>query len=128
MDLLLDTHTLLWFALGDAQLSANAESLIRNPANRVYVSPSSYWEIAIKMSKGKYRLNVSHATFFDGAISSNGFSVLHIAPRHTDAITTLAHYHNDPFDRLLIAQAIVENLPVVGCDVAFDPYPVRRLW
>jgi PIN domain nuclease of toxin-antitoxin system len=128
MDLLLDTHALLWFALGDSQLSATANSLIRDPANRVFVSPASYWEIAIKMSKGKYLLHVPHATFFEGAIANNGFGVLHIEPRHTEVIVTLVHHHNDPFDRILIAQAIAEGMSILSGDPAFDAYPITRLW
>ena len=128
MDVLLDTHTLLWFALGDPQLSTTAEAVIRDPANRVFVSPANYWEIAIKTSKGKYLLHVPHATFFEAAIADNGFRVLHIEPRHTAELIALPHHHNDPFDRLIIAQAISEDMTVVGCDVAFDAYPVRRLW
>ena len=94
----------------------------------MFVSPASYWEIAIKMSKGKYLLHVPHATFFKGAIACNGFRVLHIEPRHTEAIVGLAHHHGDPFDRLMIAQSLVEGIPIVSVDVAFDPYGVTRLW
>lgn len=98
MNLLLDTHSLLWFALDDPQLSPTANSLIRDPANAKFVSPASYWEIAIKMSAGKYFLTVPHATFFEGAITNNGFRVLHIEPRHTAVVATLPFHHRDPFD------------------------------
>ena len=128
MNLLLDTHTLLWFALGDQHLSRTAEALIRDPANTVFVSPASYWEIAIKMSTGKYALHVPHGTFFVSAIANNGFRVLHIEPRHTERIITLPKPHNDPFDRLLIAQALADGMSLVSVDVAFDPYGVTRLW
>ena len=82
MKLLLDTHTLLWFALGDAQLSAPARQLIEDPANTKFVSPASYWEIAIKISIGKYALLEPYETFFDRAIRQNGFLILPIEPRH----------------------------------------------
>jgi PIN domain nuclease of toxin-antitoxin system len=128
VNLLLDTHTLLWFALGDAKLSGVADALIRDPANTKFVSPASYWEIAIKMSTGKYTLQVPHATFFQGAIANNGFRVLQIEPRHTERIIGLPRHHNDPFDRLLVAQALADGLALVSVDPALDPYGVRRLW
>jgi len=128
MDLLLDTHTLLWHYLDDPQLSATALALLTDPANRVFVSPASYWEVAIKVCTKKYTLTVPFPTFIQEAIHDNGFVILPVEPRHVEPVTRLERHHNDPFDRLLIAQAIVEDMPVVGCDVAFDPYPVRRLW
>ena len=128
MRVLLDTHTLLWFALNDPSLSAAARAVIVDPANEKLVSPASWWEIGIKMSVGKYTLTVPHDVFFDSAIAANGFLVLSIEPRHTAGLIGLTHHHKDPFDRLLIAQAIVEGMPLVSADAAFDPYPVRRLW
>lgn len=128
MRVLLDTHTFLWFALDDPQLSAAAKAVIVDPANEKYVSPASWREIAIKMSVGKYTLTVPHDVFFETAITANGFLVLSIEPRHTAAIVGLHHHHKDPFDRLLIAQAVAEDVPVVGADAAFDAYPVRRIW
>ena len=128
MNVLLDTHALLWFALDDPQLSRAAHALVVDPANEKFVSPMSWWEIAIKMSMKKYTLTVAHDVFFETAIRDNGFRVLPIEPRHTAALVTLPFYHKDPFDRLLIAQAIVEDIPIVSADSAFDPYPVRRIW
>ncbi len=128
MRVLLDTHTLLWFALDDPQLSAAAKAVIVDPANEKYVSPASWWEIGIKMSAGKYTLTVPHEVFFDTAIAANGFLVLNIEPRHTAALIGLPQPHKDPFDRLLIAQAIVEDVPIISADAAFDAYPVRRIW
>jgi PIN domain nuclease of toxin-antitoxin system len=128
MRVLLDTHTLLWFALDDPQLSATAKAVIIDPANAKYVSPASWWEIAIKMSVRKYTLTVPHDVFFDNAITANGFLVLNIEPRHTAGLIGLSQHHKDPFDRLLIAQAVAEGVPIVSADAAFDPYPVTRLW
>lgn len=128
MNLLLDTHTLLWFALNDPRLSARAMDLIRDPANTKRVSPASYWEIAIKISVKKYALSQPYEEFMRNAIDLNGFQYLHIEPRHTAALTTLPYHHRDPFDRLLIAQAMVDGLAIVGGDVAFDAYPITRLW
>jgi PIN domain nuclease of toxin-antitoxin system len=126
--LLLDTHALLWYVLNDPQLSATARALIDDPAQDVLVSPASYWEIAIKLSIGKYTLAVPYEDFMRQAIDGNDFEILPIEPRHTAALVTMPYHHRDPFDRLLIAQALVENLPIVSIDTAFDPYGVTRLW
>lgn len=80
MKLLLDTHTLLWFALGDKQLSGTAQQLIEDASNTKFVSPATYWEIAIKLSIGKYALHEPYESFFDRAIRQNGFLILPIEP------------------------------------------------
>ena len=128
MNLLLDTHTLLWFALNDPQLSVRALDLIKDAANEKLVSPASYWEIAIKISVGKYALSEPYEEFMRKAIDLNGFKYLHIEPRHTAALTSLPYHHRDPFDRLLIAQAMVDGAVIVGGDSVFDAHPVTRLW
>lgn len=128
MKLLLDTHALLWFVLGDASLSATARQLIEDAANSKHVSPASYWELAIKISIGKYALHEPYETFMDRAIRQNGFQILPIEPRHTAALINLPFHHRDPFDRLMVAQAIVENLILVSADPAFDAYSIQRLW
>ena len=128
MKLLLDTHTLLWFALGDSQLSAQARGLIDDPAHDMWVSPASDWEIAIKIRLGKYTLPDRYEDFMQKAIAGNGFEVLPVEVKHTAVLTTLPLHHRDPFDRLIIAQAMVEDISVISNDDAFDAYPVRRLW
>jgi PIN domain nuclease of toxin-antitoxin system len=128
MRLLLDTHTLLWFYQNDPKLSPRALAMILDPANDKFISPASYWEIAIKLSVGKYALSVPYEDFIRGAIDLNGFLYLPIEPRHTAALIALPYHHRDPFDRLLIAQAIIEGIPIVSADGAFDPYPITRLW
>jgi PIN domain nuclease of toxin-antitoxin system len=126
--LLLDTHTILWFALDDPQLSVGARSLIVDAAHEKFVSPASYWEIAIKIGAGKYVLAQPYAEFNRQAVDMNGFSYLHIEPRHTELLTTMAHHHKDPFDRLLAAQALVEGMLIVSQDALFERYGVQRLW
>ena len=128
MRVLLDTHAFLWFVLGDAQLSSMAKSHIFDPVNTKLVSPASYWEIAIKIRLGKYTLDEPYEAFMQRAIFGNGFSILAIEPKHTVALTTLPLHHRDPFDRLLIAQAMVEAIPILSVDTAFDAYPVTRMW
>jgi PIN domain nuclease of toxin-antitoxin system len=126
--LLLDTHTFLWFLLDDPQLSTTARDLIIDSANDIEVSPAIYWEIAIKISLKKYTLPEPYEIFIEREIATNDFHILPIEPKHTAALTTLPFHHRDPFDRLLIAQAMVEGIPVLSVDEALDAYPVTRLW
>jgi PIN domain nuclease of toxin-antitoxin system len=128
MRLLLDTHAFLWFVLNDPQLSAVAKALIEDPANDILVSPASYWEIAIKVGLKKLDLFAPYDDFMDRGIAGNDFEILPIEPRHTSLLTTLPLHHKDPFDRLLVAQALVEGVAIVGADTALDLYGVTRLW
>src|SRR4051794_27632926 len=90
MNLLLDTHAWLWFHLGDPQLSQTARQHILDPAITKFISPASFWEISIKISLGKYALNVPYAQFMHDSIAGHGFQVLAITPRHTELLSTLA--------------------------------------
>ena len=128
MNVLLDTHTLLWYYLADARLSATAEATLEDPANRIFVSSATHWEIAIKLSTGKYTLHVPFPVFVKEAIDDNGFTILPIEPRHTAELVTLPYHHRDPFDRLLIAQAMIEGMSIISVDPVFDSYPIRRIW
>lgn len=128
MNVLLDTHTIIWYYDGDTKLSAHARSQIDDPSNTKFVSPASYWEIAIKLGNGKLSLTEPYPDFVQHAILDNGFSILPIEFRHTSELVTLPKHHGDPFDRLLVAQAIVESLPVISIDPKLDPYPIRRIW
>jgi PIN domain nuclease of toxin-antitoxin system len=125
---LLDTHAFLWFVQDDPRLSARARNAIADPDSRVMVSPASYWEIAIKISLGKYVLPMSYADFMREQIAQNNFEILPILPEHTAKLTDLPFHHRDPFDRLIIAQALAEDLDLASIDEAFDAYPIRRLW
>jgi PIN domain nuclease of toxin-antitoxin system len=126
--LLLDTHTLYWYIEGDPQLSAMAQTLIQDAANEVLLSPASYWEIAIKVSIGKWQLNRPYDQFIDLGLNQYKFQVLPILPGHTSWLIGLPFHHKDPFDRLLISQALVENLSIVSCDVIIDAYGAQRFW
>ena len=128
MRLLLDTHSLLWFLLNDLRLSAAANGLIADAHNDIEISPASYWEIAIKISLGKDSLPERYEVFVEREIAANDFRILPIIRKHTAALTAMPFHHRDPFDRLLIAQAIVEVIPIVSADPTFDAYPIRRLW
>jgi PIN domain nuclease of toxin-antitoxin system len=114
--------------LDDPKLSATARVAISDPGNRVLLSPASYWEIAIKISLGKYSLPGSYADFMRHQLSQNDFQILPILPEHTAKLTDLPFHHRDPFDRLLIAQAMSEGVTLVSADGTFDAYPIQRVW
>ena len=128
MKVLLDTHTLYWFIEDDPQLSPKARTVVSDPTNEVLFSPASYWEMAIKISLGKWQLNRPYEDFLDIALNQYGFVVLPIQPTHTVQLIGLPFHHKDPFDRLLVAQALVEQIPIVGSDDQLDAYGVTRIW
>ena len=111
MRVLLDTHTFLWFVLGDPRLATTAKALIQEAVNEKLVSPASYWEIAIKIRLGKYKLSEPYEEFIRRGTAENGFMVLPIEPKHTAILTTLPFHHRDPFDRLIIARQWSRGLP-----------------
>jgi PIN domain nuclease of toxin-antitoxin system len=125
---LLDTHAFLWFILDDPKLSDQARRLIADRNNEVLVSPASYWEIAIKISIGKYALPEPYDIFMQRELASNAFSILPVLPIHTAVLTDMPFHHRDPFDRLLIAQALTEGIPLISVDANFDAYAVTRIW
>jgi PIN domain nuclease of toxin-antitoxin system len=126
--LLLDTHAFLWFTLRDPKLSATAKALLSDRSNDLLLSPASFWEIAIKISVRKYDLRVAYDEFMTRAIEGYDLQILPIEPKHTAAVASLPFHHKAPFDRLLIAQALVEGVPLVSIDTAFDAYGVARIW
>ncbi|TAH40908.1 MAG: type II toxin-antitoxin system VapC family toxin [Betaproteobacteria bacterium] len=128
MKILLDTHALLWFLLDDPALSNTARELIRNPETDVLVSPASYWEIAIKISIGKYRLPEPLAVFMDRELSANRSDILPISVRHADHVARLPFHHRDPFDRLIVAQALEEAILLLSADEVMDRYGAQRVW
>ncbi len=128
MRLLLDTHSFLWFILDDPRLSDSAKTLIETPTNAIEISPASYWEIAIKIRLGKYTLPQPFQGFMETQIADNDFRVLAIEPRHVAPLTTMPLHHRDPFDRLIVAQALVEDVPIVSIDSQLDAYGIKRLW
>ncbi len=126
--LLLDTHAMLWFFWDDPRLSRTAKALIEDPSNRKLVSIASCWEVAIKVGLGKLDLGERTRSFLPREISRNNFELLPITLGHATMVEGLVAHHRDPFDRLLVAQAMVEQLPLVGIDVIFDDYGVKRIW
>jgi PIN domain nuclease of toxin-antitoxin system len=128
--LLLDTHAFLWFVAGDTSLSPAARTAIGDPGNQTFVSIASAWEVAIKVSLGKLTVDApSVREFFDEQMEANGFAYFPIDPPHVFRVGSLPFHHRDPFDRLLIAQALEENMTLVTREgVAFGPYGVPLLW
>jgi PIN domain nuclease of toxin-antitoxin system len=128
MRVLLDTHAFLWYVLDDARLGADAKAVISDGANEVLVSAASFWETAIKVGLGKYSLSVPFAEFWQNNIDVNQFAVLGIEIKHAAILTSLPHHHRDPFDRLIVAQALAEGIPIVTADGAIRPYGVTVIW
>lgn len=128
MNLLLDTHALLWYAIGDPRLSPTARNAIADANHRVAMSVVSAWEIAIKLSSGKLQLDLNFREFVDGCTSTYQFVWLPVEPRHLVTVRSLPFYHRDPFDRMLIAQALTDDLTLVSTDTVFDTYAAKRLW
>jgi PIN domain nuclease of toxin-antitoxin system len=126
--LLLDTHAFLWFVTNDSNLSEAALEFVAEPTNEVLVSPASCWEIAIKVSLGKYLLTAPFEKFFREGIEENDMAVLPIDIRHAAVLSSLPMHHKDPFDRMMVSQAIAEQIPIVSRDASLDAYGVRRLW
>jgi PIN domain nuclease of toxin-antitoxin system len=127
--LLLDTHALLWWVFGDPKLSRPARAAIgSNGENEVLVSAASAWEIATKYRIGKLPDARVVADDISGVVASEGFRELSISVRHAQRAGDLAGHHSDPFDRMLIAQAILDDLTLVSNEHAFDVCGVKRLW
>ena len=127
MKLLLDTHAFLWFIADNPRLSAEAKALLESDVE-LLISAASLWEIAIKTSIGKLTLTQSYEVFIPQQLEQNSIEILPVKLEHLVVVSTLPFHHRDPFDRLLIAQAMVEKMPIVGIDKAFDAYSVTRLW
>jgi PIN domain nuclease of toxin-antitoxin system len=128
MILILDTHSFLWFIMGSPTLSGNARALIEDDAHDKRLSTASLWEMANKLSLARLTLAEPFGVLIPQQLRVSGIEILNIEIAHLAVLTTLPFHHRDPFDRLIIAQAIVERSPVVSVDPAFDAYPVERLW
>ena len=128
MRLLLDTHVFLWWVTDDAELTKVARTAISDSRNECYLSMVSCWEMAIKSSLGKLKLPNLVERFVSEQLVTNSFTLLNIELRHTAKIETLPFHHRDPFDRLLIAQALSEKLTMVAGDRNFAQYGLRIIW
>jgi PIN domain nuclease of toxin-antitoxin system len=128
MRVLVDTHALLWAVTGDRQLSRRAHSVLASLDNEVFVSAASAWEVCTKFRLGKLPDAESLVSDFSRIIEQLGFYPLSISLEHAQRAGGLPGAHRDPFDRMLIAQAQAEDLPLVSNERLFDSYGVRRIW
>ena len=128
MKLLLDTRAFLWWVAASGELSRKARSVVGSARNECFVSVASGWEIAIKVSLGKLRIDGALDRFLPEQIAANGFRALAIDLKHGARVATLPFYHRDPFDRLLVAQALEEELAMVTADPVVAKYGVNRVW
>jgi PIN domain nuclease of toxin-antitoxin system len=127
MRCLLDSHTFLWFVHGDRRLTIPAREAISSAENQVFLSIASLWEIAIKISLDKLELWKPLPDLFR-ELAANRIELLGIQPQHLFTLTDLPFHHRDPFDRLIIVQAMVEDMPVLSADPKFREYPVQIVW
>ena len=127
MELLIDTHATLWFQSSDNKLSETAKQLIEDPNNQCYISFASLWEMSIKVAASKLKIENGFNNFYN-YLSNNQFGILNPNAMHLNRLIDIPHHHKDPFDRLIIAQSIVDSIPVVSIDSIFDDYSINRIW
>jgi PIN domain nuclease of toxin-antitoxin system len=126
--LLVDTHTFLWALMHDRRLSARSKQILTSDEHELYFSLVSLWEVAIKMKTGKLNALGSPVAYLRAEMENYSMQLLPIRYEHILVLETLPAHHSDPFDRLLIAQAITESLPILTNDEKFRLYPVKILW
>lgn len=126
MRLLIDTHILIWFLEGNRSLSNSHQQIITDSQNEVLISIASLWEIAIKISIGKLTLSQPLEDVIK-QVNAENIEILPISPEHTLQVSTMPFHHRDPFDRIIIAQCKVENLPIISNDTNFPTYGVKLL-
>ena len=128
MRLLLDTHTFLWWINNDPLLSDPARAAIASERNECFLSLASCWELAIKASIGKLRLSKPVERFIPEELIANDFQLLSMDFRHIAKVETLPFHHRDPFDRLLVAQALTEKMTIISADIVLSEYGIKRIW
>ena len=128
MRLLLDTHTVIWWVDQDHLLSPSSYAAIADPANDLLLSAGTIWEIAIKVGLAKLSLSRPYRQWLSQVMADLGVTVLPVTVEYADVQAGLPHHHRDPFDRLLVAQVMVENVQLISNDDVFDQYGIVRLW
>ena len=128
MKLLIDTHVFIWLASEPDKLSNKAKEAILSQSNQLHVSLVSLWEMQIKSQLGKLALDVPLSTLWHDQKEINQIELLPILTEHIWELESLPHIHRDPFDRLIIAQAIKESFIIVSADTAITQYPVTTIW
>lgn len=128
MNLLLDSNILIWFTLTPDRLSTKVTQLIADKNNNLFISIASVWEIQIKLQLQKLTLDLPLSTLIRDLQQNSNIQILDITLAHVYALENLPNQHRDPFDRIMIAQAIVEEMPFLSADKIFDLYPIERVW
>jgi PIN domain nuclease of toxin-antitoxin system len=128
VNVLLDSHALLWYLLDDEQLPESMFDLLEDRTTRVAVSVASQWELMTKVLAGRLRLPTDPGSFLVDVPLEAGFRLIDVQPRHVALLPELPQIHRDPFDRMLVAQALAEDLDLVTGDETLRSYPVRTLW
>ncbi len=127
MDYLIDTHTLLWYFKGDELLSKTAKEIIDSVDEKKFISIASLWEMAVKLNIEKLKIDYPFSEI-EKKINARHITILGINFQHTEQIIKLPLHHRDPFDRMIIAQSIIEDLTVISKDKNFTLYPIKLLW
>ena len=131
MRYLIDTHVFLWFVSNAKELSKSAKTLIEDGGNEIFISIASLWEISIKTALGKLSIDGNYESV-KVDLNDNSIQILPITFAHTVEQNRLPFHHRDPFDRIIVSQAIIENMNLVSADTIFDNYlkglPVKRIW
>jgi PIN domain nuclease of toxin-antitoxin system len=128
MRLLLDTHILIWWSSNSERLSENVHNLITDANNTIIFSIASVWEMQIKLQRSKLTIELPLPELIETQKQTNGLQILPIELSHIYTLDGLPNHHRDPFDRILVAQAIFEKIPLLSIDVIFDAYPINRIW
>ena len=128
MRLLLDTHTFIWYVTDNPKLSAHVKLLIEDENNEKLVSIASIWEMAIKHSIGRLNFSLPFMEFVGQQLTVSNIGLLEINLQHIEVVASLPLHHRDPFDRLIIAQSMVEQIPILSVDAIFDAYAIARVW
>jgi PIN domain nuclease of toxin-antitoxin system len=125
---LVDTHSLIWTMDDPQRLSLMAAATIPDPVHQPLLSAATIWELSIKVGQGRISLSFPYRQWMDRAIADLKLTILLVTVEYADRQSTMPPHHKDPFDRLMIAQALVEGIPIVSADPALDPYGVTRIW
>jgi PIN domain nuclease of toxin-antitoxin system len=128
MRFLLDTHTFLWAVRSPSEIGDGARAILADPEAELLISIVIPWEIAIKTGIGKLKNTMNLLDDFEGQVTAGGFKILETSTRQVIRSGALPLHHKDPFDRLLISQALDLDVPMISCDDTFDRYGVRRIW
>jgi PIN domain nuclease of toxin-antitoxin system len=128
MKYLLDTCTFIWFVSNSPELNITAKNIIEDENSEILLSIISIWEMSIKNSIGKLEFTKPFEEFIKGQVKLNEIEILELSKEHIFKVNTLPFHHKDPFDRLIIAQSMVENVPIISADPEFVKYPITLIW